>query len=564
MDQRRWREQGVPAALGEPAAALAQAYLDMGAQPSFTCAPYLLDDSARAGEQIVWAESNAVLFANSVLGARTNKYADFMDICCALTGRAPLAGCHLDEQRQARVLIEVEDLGSVDDAFYPTLGYLCGLLCDGQIPAIDGLRQRQPDRDALKAFGAALGTSSSVPMFHVIGVTPEAPDLASAFGGRAPRRTLRVGRERLRDAWRELDSADETRIDLVALGNPHFSASEFAQLAALCHGRRRHPEVALVITSSRQVVAQAEAVRVPGDAAGVRRAAGHRHLLVHARRTAGAAGRAHPDDQLRQVCPLRPRTGQPPGALRRPRRLRRGRRRWTGPRRAARLAERGLLMFDYTFHWRSAFNALPEMLAGSLVTLQVTALSMLFGILIALLLAFARLGGNRPLRAAAGAWISIARNTPALFQIYILYFGLGSFGLHVSSWFALLAGVTFNNAGYLAETFRGGLQAVPETQLRAARSLGMSAPQAYRLVVIPQLLRVVFYPLTNQLVWAMLMTSLGVVVGLTNDLTGVTQALNVKTFRTFEYFALAAVLYFAMAKLLVLAARLLGWRLFRY
>ncbi|MCO1869380.1 amino acid ABC transporter permease, partial [Pseudomonas aeruginosa] len=151
-------------------------------------------------------------------------------------------------------------------------------------------------------------------------------------------------------------------------------------------------------------------------------------------------------------------------------------------------------MFDYTFHWRSAFNALPEMLAGSLVTLQVTALSMLFGILIALLLAFARLGGNRPLRAAAGAWISIARNTPALFQIYILYFGLGSFGLHVSSWFALLAGVTFNNAGYLAETFRGGLQAVPETQLRAARSLGMSAPQAYRLVVIPQLLRVVFYP----------------------------------------------------------------------
>ncbi|HEP7963411.1 TPA: aconitase X [Pseudomonas aeruginosa] len=170
-----------------------------------------------------------------------------------------LDGCHLDEQRQARVLIEVEDLGSVDDAFYPTLGYLCGLLCDGQIPAIDGLRQRQPDHDALKAFGAALGTSSSVPMFHVIGVTPEAPDLASAFGGRAPRRTLRVGRERLRDAWRELDSAGETRIDLVALGNPHFSASEFAQLAALCHGRRRHPEVALVITSSRQVVAQAEA-----------------------------------------------------------------------------------------------------------------------------------------------------------------------------------------------------------------------------------------------------------------------------------------------------------------
>lgn len=330
VDQRRWREQGVPAALGEPAAALARAYLDMGAQPSFTCAPYLLDDSARAGEQIVWAESNAVLFANSVLGARTNKYADFMDICCALTGRAPLAGCHLDEQRQARVLIEVEDLGSVDDAFYPTLGYLCGLLCDGQIPAIDGLRQRQPDHDALKAFGAALGTSSSVPMFHVIGVTPEAPDLASAFGGRAPRRTLRVGRERLRDAWRELDSAGETRIDLVALGNPHFSASEFTQLAALCHGRRR-PGGSAGDHQQPGGRRPGRSGRAPGDAAGVRRAAGHRHLLVHARRTAGAAGRAHPDDQLRQVCPLRPRTGRPPGALRRPRRLRRGRRRRAAP-----------------------------------------------------------------------------------------------------------------------------------------------------------------------------------------------------------------------------------------
>lgn len=220
-------------------------------------------------------------------------------------------------------------------------------------------------------------------------------------------------------------------------------------------------------------------------------------------------------------------------------------------------------MFDYTFHWRSAFNALPEMLAGSLVTLQVTALSMLFGILIALLLAFARLGGNRPLRAAAGAWISIARNTPALFQIYILYFGLGSFGLHVSSWFALLAGVTFNNAGYLAETFRGGLQAVPETQLRAARSLGMSAaglspggdPAAAAGGVLPADQPVGLGHADDLL---------GVVVGLTDDLTGVTQALNVKTFRTFEYFALAAVLYFAMAKLLVLAARLLGWRLFRY
>lgn len=221
-------------------------------------------------------------------------------------------------------------------------------------------------------------------------------------------------------------------------------------------------------------------------------------------------------------------------------------------------------MFDYSFHWRSAFKALPDMLAGAWVTLETAALSMLLGTLIALLLTVMRQMKNPALRYFANTWVSIARNTPSLFQIYILYFGLGSFGLHVSSWVALLAGITFNNAGYLAENFRGGLKAVPETQMKAARSLGMNAFQAYRMIIVPQLLRIVFHPLSNQMVWAVLMTSLGVVVGLNNDLTGVTQDYNVKTFRTFEYFALAALLYYLIAKTIVLVARLMAWRLFRY
>lgn len=221
-------------------------------------------------------------------------------------------------------------------------------------------------------------------------------------------------------------------------------------------------------------------------------------------------------------------------------------------------------MFDYTFQWRAAWRALPDMLQGAWVTFETAALSMVFGVLIALLLTVMRAGTHPVLRGFGNGWVSIARNTPSLFQIYILYFGLGSMGLHVSSWLALLAGITFNNAGYLAENFRGGLKAVPETQMRAARSLGMSAFQAYRMIIVPQLLRVVFYPLSNQMVWAVLMTSLGVVVGLNDDLTGVTQDYNVKTFRTFEYFTMAAVLYYLIAKLIVGLARLSSWRLFRY
>lgn len=221
-------------------------------------------------------------------------------------------------------------------------------------------------------------------------------------------------------------------------------------------------------------------------------------------------------------------------------------------------------MLNYTFHWRPALNALPEMLAGALVTIEIAVLSMVIGTFFGVLLALAAGSGSKGLRATASVWVEAARNTPALFQIYMAYFGLGSLGIHLDSFPALLAGISFNNAGYLAETFRGGLRAVPPTQLRSARSLGMGPVRAFWSVVMPQMFRAVFHPMTNQMVWAILMTSLGVVVGLSDDLTGVTQELNVKTFRTFEYFTIAAALYYLLTKFITLSTRLVAWRLFRY
>jgi polar amino acid transport system permease protein len=221
-------------------------------------------------------------------------------------------------------------------------------------------------------------------------------------------------------------------------------------------------------------------------------------------------------------------------------------------------------MFNYTFQWRQAFRALPQMLEGALVTLQIAVLSMVIGVAIAVLLAVMRNSSSRWLLAPATAWVEVARNTPALFQIYMAHFGLGSFGIYLNPYTALLAGITFNNAGYLCETFRGALRAIPATQARAGRSLGMGAAQAFRLIVVPQMFRISFLPTTNQMVWAILMTSLGVTVGMATDLTGVTQNLNSRTFRTFELFALAAVLYYLIAKAVVLAARLVAGRMFRY
>jgi hydroxyproline transport system permease protein len=220
-------------------------------------------------------------------------------------------------------------------------------------------------------------------------------------------------------------------------------------------------------------------------------------------------------------------------------------------------------MFSYTFQWKQALAKLPQMLDGALVTIEIALVSMAIGILLAILLTGFRLSGNRILAGIAATWVEVARNTPALFQIYMAHFGLGSFGIHLSPYLSLLIGITFNNAGYLAENFRGALKAIPDTQARAGRSLGMTARQAFGYIVLPQMLRISFLPMTNQMVWAVLMTSLGVTVGMNQDLYGVTQDLNALTFRTFELFAIAGVIFYVIVKLIQTAANLIALRLFR-
>ncbi|MFJ3481919.1 aconitase X [Pseudomonas sp. NPDC090202] len=258
VDKRRWRELGVDPALGEPASRLGDAYLEMGARISFTCAPYLLDSAPELGDQIVWAESNAVVYANSVIGARTLKYPDYLDICIALTGRAPKIGCHLTSQRLATLRIDVPALEGLDDSFYPLLGYHIGLLCGAEIPVICGLELLGPDLDDLKAFGAAFATTSAAPMFHIAGVTPEATTVELALGGHPPAKTLRIEPVELLHSWRELNSAQSPQVDAVTLGNPHFSLSECATLARLCHGLRKHDSVAVVITCGRATLERAQ------------------------------------------------------------------------------------------------------------------------------------------------------------------------------------------------------------------------------------------------------------------------------------------------------------------
>ena len=260
VDEYHWREWAVPQDWAEKAGRQMTAYRGMGTVPTWTCAPYQTEMRPTFGQQIAWGESNAIVFANSVIGARTERYPDLFDICCAITGRAPATGLHLSENRAGQMLFQLVDVPLAvqeSEEFYPTLGHLLGKIAQDRIPVVDGLAAR-PDEDRLKALGAATASSGAVALFHIVGQTPEAPTLAAAFQGRPPLKTVDVTMPSQRRARRELTHASSDRLDMVVLGSPHFSLAEFRRLAPLLESQQKHPQVKFLVTSSRAMVAAAE------------------------------------------------------------------------------------------------------------------------------------------------------------------------------------------------------------------------------------------------------------------------------------------------------------------
>jgi len=250
VDHANWRVQGVPPSFGGPAQRLADAYVRMGCQPTFTCSPYLLDTAPAEGEAIAWSESNAVIYANSVIGARTAKHPDFLDLCSAMTGRAPLSGVYLDENRQATRILDIDLPEGIDDAFWPLIGWLAGKAAPDRIPLLRGLASAQPSREDLKALCAAFGTTSAAPMLHVEGVTPEARRIApDADHARITRADMAAG-------WRTLNNGPEA-VELIAIGSPHASILECRALADALAGRR--VAVPTIVTAGRAVMDQAQA-----------------------------------------------------------------------------------------------------------------------------------------------------------------------------------------------------------------------------------------------------------------------------------------------------------------
>ncbi|HUT50090.1 MAG TPA: aconitase X catalytic domain-containing protein [Alphaproteobacteria bacterium] len=215
------------------------AYLRLGCAPSWTCAPYQAGHRPTLGQHVAWGESNAVAFLNSVLGARSERYGDLLDISAAIAGRAPETGLHLSANRRATVVIDTNAISGAlkdRDVFYPVLGAWLGAKVGSAVAAIEGLGAVSEDR--LKALGAAAASSGAVGLFHVVGVTPEAPTLDAALGGAPPEMTIALTPAMLRTARDALSTVGADRIDAVALGSPHFSLDEFAALERLAAGDR--------------------------------------------------------------------------------------------------------------------------------------------------------------------------------------------------------------------------------------------------------------------------------------------------------------------------------------
>jgi predicted aconitase len=244
------------------ARALMDAYTAMGCRPTWTCAPYQLSDRPSFGEHVAWAESNAIVFANSMLGARTERYGDFIDICAALTGRVPLSGLHLDEARRGEVVFDVHGLPYAllaDPVVFPLVGHVVGGRTGTKIPVIVGLPATATEDDG-KALGAAAASSGGVALFHAVGITPEAPTLDAALHGLPALETIVVTAAMLQAARNDLTTTTTTTLAAVSVGTPHFSVAEFQRLAALMDAAGAPSQVPFYVSTGRDVWDAVEAL----------------------------------------------------------------------------------------------------------------------------------------------------------------------------------------------------------------------------------------------------------------------------------------------------------------
>jgi predicted aconitase len=232
-----------------------------GIQLANTCTPYQVGNVPTRGEHCAWMESSAVIYCNSVLGARTNAEGRESTGSAMLTGKIPYWGYHLDEHRRGTHRVELDvDIESTFE--WGLLGYHIGEIVQERVPVVvghGGRFEKVPNLQRLKHFGAAASSSGGVEMYHLVGVTPEANTVEEAFGGNVPVQTIRFGRAERRATWEKLNStAEDRQVDYVMLGCPHYTLEQIWEAARLLEGRKVHGNCALWIFTPRAIKALAD------------------------------------------------------------------------------------------------------------------------------------------------------------------------------------------------------------------------------------------------------------------------------------------------------------------
>ena len=236
VDFTRCNQFRIPPAYAEQQKRLKQAVKKLGVIPSWSCTPYLSLNVPRFGQNIAWAESSAVAYANSIVGARTNRTPFGMDICAAITGMIPEFGLYLEQNRKGSILFDVQ-AGELSDFDFHTLGALVGQRSGADIPVIQGIPPGFSS-DRWKCFSAGAASAGSVSLFHVLGITPEAC-LKEPFDGNNPQRSFIITRKDLKEMEEKICTADKSeQVDMVTLGCPLFSIEELKNVYNKMHNRR--------------------------------------------------------------------------------------------------------------------------------------------------------------------------------------------------------------------------------------------------------------------------------------------------------------------------------------
>lgn len=234
------------------------AHVKMGAIPTWSCAPYHVGVAPSFGQQFASAESNVICYYNSIIGARTNRYAGPLELLCGIAGRVPYFGLHVPENRYAQGLVKLgKDIKPeyfTDESIFNLISYAFGSVVKDRVWALDGIPAGSTTNEILKQFSATAASSGGIALFHMIGVTPEAQTLEQAFGPNRPEEVVELHLSDLREAEDQITNPDVTDLDAVVLGCPHASYNECVAVRDLFAGRRVSDNTSFWLIAPRSVV----------------------------------------------------------------------------------------------------------------------------------------------------------------------------------------------------------------------------------------------------------------------------------------------------------------------